>query len=63
MAEDRDIWQAASLLIGLYGTEALDVAAARLSEVGSEGGTDRQTWDRIVVKVSELLCTSPSRTH
>ena len=60
MPEETDIWQAASLLVGLYGSKALDVAAERLSELEEEESTDRQVWDRIIVKVNELLCSGPA---
>jgi hypothetical protein len=59
-AADVDVWQAASLLVGLYGTRALHVAAARVSELDEEAVRDRQVWNRIIIKIAELLCAGPA---
>jgi hypothetical protein len=62
--DERDIWQAASLFIGLYGSRALHVAATRLSELDEDARRDRQVWNRIIIKIGELLCASPAlETH
>jgi hypothetical protein len=61
---ESDVWQAATLLIGLYGAGALEFAAARIDELPETAARDRATWDRISVKLGELLCTSsPARRH
>jgi hypothetical protein len=60
MPDEVDIWQAASLFIGLYGSRALHVAAARLGELDEDAERDRQVWNRIIIRIGELLCSVPS---
>ena len=60
MPEDVDVWQAAALFVGLYGPRALHVAAARMAELDEAAARDRQVWNRIIIRIGELLCGSPS---
>lgn len=56
-----DIWQAASLLIGLYGHEAPDYAGGQRSEhfaAGDSGGT--VVWDLILREIDRLLDGAPA---
>ncbi len=57
---DGDIWQAASLLIGVYGRDALEYAVQRkddLEESGDQAGA--MTWQLIQSQLEDLLCGSP----
>ena len=55
-----DAWQAASLLVGLYGQDAVDHADAQKSKVSETGDlTAMRTWDLISAQVSRLLRTAP----
>jgi hypothetical protein len=56
-----DIWQAASLLIGLYGHEAPGYADGQRSEhfaAGDSGGT--VVWDLIMREIDRLLDGAPA---
>ena len=55
-----DIWQAASLLVGLYGEEAAPYAAARGEHHHLEGDmTGAATWSLIATEIEDLLRLSP----
>jgi hypothetical protein len=60
LPDEVDIWQAASLFVGLYGVRALHVAAARLGDLDEEAERDRQVWNRIIARIGELLCGLPA---
>jgi hypothetical protein len=56
-----DIWQAASLLIGLYGHEAPGYADGQRTEhqaAGDSGGT--VVWDLILREIDRLLDSAPA---
>ena len=56
MSEEKDIWQAAKLLIDRYGDEAPVQAAMRADALLAEGDIDGQAiWKRILSAVEELL--------
>lgn len=50
-----DVWQAASLLIGLYGRQALGYAIMRRDTLRAEGDVaGSETWNLIRFKVEEM---------
>ncbi len=56
-----DAWQAASLLVGLYGPKAADYANGRRERVRQNGDlVAARTWDLIVSQVEHLLHGAPS---
>ena len=56
-----DIWQAATLLIGVYGREAMEYADGRRSERQESGdATAAQTWNLIVSEIEHLLQDAPA---
>jgi hypothetical protein len=56
-----DAWQAASLLVGLYGPKAVDYANGRRERVRRNGDlAAARTWDLIVSQVEHLLHGAPS---
>ena len=56
-----DAWQAASLLVGLYGIDAVDYADARKAQMHDDGDlAGAQTWELIVVQINRLLRTAPN---
>lgn len=58
-----DIWQAATLLIGVYGREAMEYADHRRSERVEHGDeAAAQTWNLIVSQIEHLLADAPA-TH
>lgn len=55
-----DAWQAAALLIGLYGSDAVDYADARKSEMRETGDVEAtRTWDLIGAQILRLLRAAP----
>ncbi len=60
-----DIWQAASLLVGLYGEEAAIYASARGKHHHLEGDlTGAATWGLIATEIAGLLQEAPlALTH
>ena len=69
-SEDRgpsndDIWQAATLLIGVYGRDAVTYADHRRSERESIGDADAaQTWNLIASEIEQLMrLASTDRLH
>ena len=62
---NEDIWQAASLLIGVYGNEAADYANSRGRALRRTGDlTAAGTWDLIASQIERLLRTAPAaRLH
>lgn len=58
--DELDVWQAASLLVGLYGSRAPHIAAARVTELDEDAARDRQVWNRIIIRIGELLCAAPA---
>jgi hypothetical protein len=50
-----DVWQAASLLIGLYGHQALGYAITRRDMLRAEGDVaGSETWNLIGFKIEEM---------
>ena len=57
---DHDIWRAALLYVGLFGDEAMEYAYDQRSQ---EYSLDKkETWERIMSKIEELLDSDPGRT-
>ncbi len=55
-----DAWQSASLLVGLYGTNAADYANDRRRRVRQSGDwVATRTWDLIVSEIEHLLRAAP----
>ena len=55
MQTHYDVWQAASLLIGLYGRQALGYAIMRRDTLRAEGDVaGSETWNLIRFKVQEM---------
>lgn len=56
-----DAWQAASLLVGLYGPNAARYADDRRAQVQQTGDwVATKTWDLIVSEIERLLRTAPA---
>ena len=56
-----DIWQAATLLIGVYGREAAAYADGRRSERQEYGDhTAARTWHLIASEIEHLMGTAPA---
>lgn len=60
-----DIWQAATLLIGVYGRDAVNYADGRRSEQEEVGDSDAaRTWTLIASEIEHLMRTAPAvRLH
>ena len=59
-AKGHDAWQAASLLVGLYGESAAEYANARRRRVQQNGDlVATRTWDLIVSEVKRLVKAAP----
>jgi hypothetical protein len=57
----NDIWQAATLLIGVYGQEAVAYADHRRDEQHRLGDFDAaETWSLIVSEIEQLMRTAPA---
>jgi hypothetical protein len=55
-----DIWQAASLLVGLLGADAVIYAGGRYSAASeTDDSAAGETWQRIACQVEHLLRTAP----
>jgi len=61
----EDIWQAANLLIGVYGRDAVAYADGRRSERQENGDLDAaRTWHLIISQIERLLHGAPiARLH
>lgn len=61
MPSRDDIWQAATLLIGVYGRDAVEYADDRRNE-RQEHGDDAaaQTWHLIISQIEHLLQGAPA---
>ena len=58
--KDYDAWQAASLLVGLYGDSATDYANGRRTRERQSGDwTAMRTWDLILSEIERLLSAAP----
>ena len=58
-----DIWQAATLLIGVYGRDAMEYADGCRSEQHENGDmAAAQTWHLIISQIEHLLRGAPA-TH
>ncbi len=56
-----DIWQAATLLIGVYGRDAVTYADHRRSERRELGDLDAaRTWNLIACEIEHLMRTAPA---
>ncbi len=56
-----DIWQAATLLIGVYGRDAAAYADHRRSERQEHGDLNAaRTWNLIASEIEQLMVTAPS---
>ncbi len=56
-----DIWQAATLLIGVYGRDAVTYADHRRSERRELGDLDAaRTWNLIACEIEHLMGTAPA---
>ena len=56
-----DIWQAATLLIGVYGRDAMIYANHRRSEQEEIGDSDAaRTWHLIISQIEHLLQSAPA---
>lgn len=61
MPSRDDIWQAANLLIGVYGRDAVEYADGRRSEQQEIGDlAAAQTWHLIVSQIQHLLQDAPA---
>lgn len=60
-----DIWQAATLLIGVYGRDAAHYADGRRSEQEEIGDSDAaRTWNLIASEIEQLMQRAPAaRLH
>jgi len=57
----NDIWQAATLLIGVYGRDAVAYADHRRSERQEDGDiAAAQTWNLIVAEIEQLMRIAPT---
>jgi hypothetical protein len=65
MPSHDDIWQAATLLIGVYGREAVEYADYRRSERQEHGDlVAAQTWNLIVSEIEQLMQSArPTHLH
>jgi hypothetical protein len=60
MIPDKEIWQAALLLMKRYGADAATQAARRADELLAEGDADgAASWKRIVKAIEELQTVKP----
>ena len=58
--KDYDAWQAASLLVGLYGGSAANYAIDRRTRERQSGDwMATRTWDLILCEVERLLSAAP----
>ncbi len=63
MPSRDDIWQAATLLIGVYGRDAMEYADVRRSEQHENGDmAAARTWHLIISQIEHLLQGAPA-TH
>ncbi len=63
MPSHDDIWQAATLLIGVYGRDAVEYADDRRSDRQEHGDmAAEQTWHLIISQIEHLLQGAPA-TH
>ena len=57
----HDIWQAAALLVGVYGSQAVDYATERKNRLHRENDfAGTKTWGRIVDQIVSLLHAAPT---
>jgi hypothetical protein len=60
MIPEKDIWQAATLMIKRYGENALEESTSRAAQLDTEGDPDgAATWRLIVRAIEQLLNTTP----
>jgi Family of unknown function (DUF6961) len=61
MIPDRDVWQAAVLLVKHYGDDAMLEAAERADQLLDEGDTaGAETWHRILNAIERLQARVPA---
>ncbi len=60
MLPERDIWQAAKIMIDRFGNDAIIESAKRADELPDEGDYEGSAvWQRIMRAADELLSTEP----
>jgi triphosphoribosyl-dephospho-CoA synthetase len=61
MIDDRDVWQAALLIVKRYGDEAMLEASERADQLLDEGDmAGAETWHRILNAIERLQAKAPS---
>jgi hypothetical protein len=56
MIDDRDVWQAAVLIVKRYGDDAMFEAAQRADQLLDEGDmAGAETWHRMILSAIERL--------
>jgi len=61
MIDDRDVWQAAVLLVRRYREDAMLEAAERADQMLDEGDmAGAETWDRILNAIERLQAKAPA---
>ncbi len=62
MLPERDIWQAAKIMIDRFGNDAIIDSAKRADELADEGDYEGSAvWQRIMRAADELLSTESDR--
>jgi triphosphoribosyl-dephospho-CoA synthetase len=61
MIDDRDVWQAAVLIVKRYGDDAMLEAAARADKLLEDGDSlGAETWHRILNAIERLQAKAPA---
>ena len=61
MIDDRDVWQAALLIVKRYGNDAMREAAERADQPLDEGDmAGAETWHRILNAIERLQAKAPA---
>ena len=61
MIDDRDVWQAAVLIMKRYGDDAMLEAAARADKLLEDGDSlGAETWHRILNAIERLQAKAPA---
>jgi Family of unknown function (DUF6961) len=61
---DRDVWQAALLIVKRYGDDATHEAAERADQLVDEGDmAGAETWHRILNAIERLLAKAPAESE
>lgn len=60
MLTDKEIWQAAGVMVKRYGTDAVTEAAKRVAELESQGDeAGAAAWRRIEAAIEQLQAKEP----